>query len=83
MQLGLIETDHLRSVVFQEIVNDLLFGLLVETSNVEGDQFELPPFSLDSFEISIYSGSLFLGECVSSTVPVASSIPSRTVVFSI
>ena len=26
LQLGLVETDHLRSVVFQEIVDDLLLG---------------------------------------------------------
>jgi hypothetical protein len=29
--------------VFKEIVNDLLFGLLVETSDIEGDEFELLP----------------------------------------
>ena len=82
LQLGLIETDHLGSVVFQEIIYDLLLGLRVQTSDIKGDQFELPPFSLDSGEISIYSGSLFDCECVSSTVPVASSIPAGTVVFS-
>ena len=82
MQLGLIETDHLRSVVFQEIIYDLLLGLRVQTSDIKEDQFELLPFSFDSGEISIDSGSLFVGECVSSTVPVASSIPARTVVFS-
>jgi hypothetical protein len=81
LQLGLIETDHLRSVVFQEIIYDLLLGLRVQTSDIEGDQFELSPFSFDSGEISIDSGSLFVGDCVPSTVSVASSIPTRTVVF--
>jgi len=68
--------------VFQEIIYDLLLGLRVQTSDIEGDQFELPPFIFDSGDISIYSGSLFVGECVSSTVPVASSIPAGTIVFS-
>ena len=48
LQLGLTEADHLGSVVFEEIVYDLLFGLLIETSDIEGDQLELLPFSLDS-----------------------------------
>ena len=43
LQLGLTITDHLRSVVFQEIVDDLLFGLLVQTSDIEGDESELLP----------------------------------------
>ena len=68
--------------MFQEIIYDLLLGLRVQTSDIEGDQLELPPFSFDSGEISIDSGSLFVGECVPSTVPVASSIPTRTVIFS-
>ena len=29
LQFGLAEADHLGSVVFQEIINDLLFGLLI------------------------------------------------------
>ena len=29
LQLGLAEADHLRSVVLQEIVENLLFGLLI------------------------------------------------------
>ena len=81
LQLGLIETDHLRSVVFQEIIYDLLFGLRVQTSDIEGDQFELPPFGLDSGEISIDSRSVSVGESIPSTAPVASSIPIGTIVF--
>jgi hypothetical protein len=40
LKLRLVETDHLRSVVLEEIVDDLLFGLGVQTSDVEGDQFD-------------------------------------------
>ena len=29
LQLGLAEADHLRSVVLQEIIDDLLLGLLI------------------------------------------------------
>ena len=29
LQLGLAEADHLRSIVLQEIIDDLLFGLLI------------------------------------------------------
>ncbi len=68
--------------MLQEIKDDLLLGLQVQTSDIEGDQFELLPFSLDSGEIFIYSRCLFVGDCVSSTVSVASSIPTRTVGFS-
>ena len=81
LQLRLVEADHLRSVVFQEIIYDLLLGLRVQTSDIEGDQLELLPFSLDSGEIPVDSGSLSVGGCVSSTVPVASSIPIGTIVF--
>ena len=37
LQLRLVEADHLRSVVLQEIVDDLLFGLGVQTTDIEGD----------------------------------------------
>ena len=67
--------------MFQEIIYDLLLGLRVQASDIEGDQFELLPFSLDSGEIFIYSRCLFVGDCVSSTVSVASSIPIGTIVF--
>ena len=40
LQLGLAKADHLRSAVVKEIVNDLLFGLLVQTSDIEGDEFD-------------------------------------------
>ena len=39
LQLGLTEADHLRSVVLQEIVYDLLFGLLIKSSDIEGNEF--------------------------------------------
>ena len=35
LQLGLAKADHLGSAVFEKIVDDLLFGLLVQTSDIE------------------------------------------------
>ena len=61
LQLGLTETDHLRSVVFKEIVDDLLFGLLVETSDIEVDESELLPIGFHFREISLNPRSIFVG----------------------
>ena len=41
LQLGLTEADHLRSVVFQEFVDDHLFGLLVQTSGTPSIKISL------------------------------------------
>ena len=43
LQFGLVEADHLWAVVLQQIVDDLLLRLGVETSDIEGDKFELLP----------------------------------------
>ncbi len=61
LQLGLTEADYLGSVVFEKIVDDLLFGLLVETSDIEGDQLELLPVRFHFREISFDSGSVSIG----------------------
>ena len=37
LQLGLVEADYLRSIMLQEIIDDLLFVLCVHTSHVEGN----------------------------------------------
>jgi hypothetical protein len=81
LQLGLTEVDHLGSVVFQEIVDDLLFGLRVETSDIEGDEFELLPFGFHFREISLDPRSVFVGECISSVFSVVCSTPTVTLIF--
>ena len=81
MQLGLTETDHLRSVVFQEIVDDLLFGLLVETSDIEGDESELLPIGFHFREISLNPRSVFVGECISPVFSVFCSTPTVPLIF--
>jgi len=81
LQLGLTETDHLRSVVFEEIVYDLLFGLLVETSDIEGDESELLPVGFHFREISLNPRSIFVGECISPVFSVVCSTPTVTLIF--
>ena len=61
LQLGLVEADHLGSIVLQEIIDDLLFGLSIKTPNIEGDECELLQFSSHSGEITFNVGSLMDG----------------------
>ena len=81
LQLGLTEADHLWSVVFKEIVYDLLFGLLVETSDIEGDESELLPIGFHFREISLNPRSIFVGECISPVFFVVCSTPTVTLTF--
>jgi hypothetical protein len=81
LQLGLTEADHLRSVVFVDIVDDPLFGLLVETSDIEGDKFELLPLRFHFREISFDPGSVSIGECISPVFSVVCSTPTVPLVF--
>jgi hypothetical protein len=81
LQLGLTETDHLRSVVFKEIVDDLLFRLLVETSDIEGDESELLPVGFHFREISLDPRSVFVGECISPVFSVSRSTPTVPLIF--
>ena len=70
MQLGLTEADHLRSVVLQQVIHNLLFGLLVQSSDVKGDEFELTPLGSHLREISVDLLSGTIGECISSVFSV-------------
>jgi len=81
LQLGLTETDHLRSVLFKDIVDDLLFGLLIETSDIEGDESELLPIGFHFREISLNPRSIFVGECISPVFSVVCSTPTVTLTF--
>jgi hypothetical protein len=81
LQLGLTETDHLRSIVFKEIVYDLLFRLLVETSDIEGDESELLPVGFHFREISLDPRSVFVGECISPVFSVSRSTPTVPLIF--
>ena len=71
MQLGLAEADHLRSVVLQQVIDYLLLGLLVQSSDVEGNEFELIPFRSHLSEISVDLLSDTIGECILPVISVA------------
>ena len=72
MQLGLAEADHLRSVVLQQVIDDLLFGLLVQSSDIEGNEIELIPLIYHFSEISVNLLSCTIGECILPIFSVAS-----------
>ena len=76
MQLGLAEADHLRSVVLQEIVDDLLFGLLIKSSDIEGNEFKLFPLRSHFREITADVLSVPVGSIVSPVLSVVCSTPS-------
>ena len=72
LQLGLAEADHLRSVVLQEIIDDLLFGLLIKSSDIEGNELELFPFRSHFCEISVDLLAVTVRKCISSVFSVSS-----------
>ena len=76
MQLGLAEADHLRSVVLQEVVDDLLFGLLIKSSDIEGNELELFPVRSHFREITVDVLSVPVGSIVSPVLSVVCSIPT-------
>ena len=76
LQLGLTEADYLRSVVLQEIVDDLLFGLLIKSSDIEGNEFELFQFRSHFREITVNVLSVPVGSIVPPILPVVCSTPS-------
>jgi len=67
--------------VFEEIVHDLLFRLLVETSDIEGDKFELLPLRFHFREISFDPRFVFVRECISPVFSVVCSTPTVPMVF--
>jgi hypothetical protein len=81
LQLGLAEADHLRSVVLQEIVDDLLFGLLIKSSDIEGNEFELISVSSHFSEISVDLLSCTIGECILSVFSVTCLISVAVSIF--
>ena len=67
--------------MFQEIVYDLLFGLLIETSDIEGDEFELLPVGFHFREISFDPRSILVGECIFPVFSVVCSTLTVTLIF--
>ena len=67
--------------MFQEIKYDLLFGLRVQTSDIERDQFELLPVRSHIGESSVDVSFVSVGECISPIFPAIGSTPTRILVF--
>ena len=67
--------------MFQEIIDDLLFGLLVQTSDIEGDKFELLPVGFNFCEVSVDSRPVPVRECISPVPSVICSTPTISLVF--
>jgi len=67
--------------MFQEIIYDLLFGVRVQTSDIEGDQFELLPVRSHIGELSVDMSPFSVGECISPVFSAVGSTPTRILVF--
>ena len=67
--------------MLQEIIYDLLFGLRVQTSDIEGDQFELLPVRSHIGESPVNVSSVPVGECISPVFPAIGSTPTRILLF--
>ena len=81
MQLGLAEADHLRSVMLQQVIDNLLFGLLVKSTDIEGDEFELTPFISHFREVSADMLLVPVGRYIFPVFSVTSSISTVVLVF--
>ena len=67
--------------MFQEIIDDLLFGLLVQTSDIEGDKFELLPVGFNFCEVSVDSRPVPVRECISPVPSVICSTPTISLIL--
>jgi hypothetical protein len=67
--------------MFQEIIYDLLFRLGVQTSDIEGDQFELLPVRSHIGESPVDVLSVPVGECISPVLSVIGSTPTIRLLF--
>ena len=81
LQLGLVEADHLGSVILQEFIDTLLFRLRVQTSDIEGDQFELLPLRSHIGEVSTDVLFVSVGECVLPVFSATGSTPTLILAF--
>ena len=81
MQLGLAEADHLRSVMLQQVIDNLLFGLLVKSTDIEGDEFELTPFISHFRKVPVDILLLPVGRYIFPVFSVTSSISTVAFVF--
>ena len=67
--------------MLQEIVDDLLFGLLIKSSDIEGDEFELTPVRSHFREITLDMLSVLVGDRIFPVLSVVVSTPTCVIVF--
>ena len=69
--------------MLQEIVDDLLFGLGVQSTDIEGDQFELLPVGpcIGAFPVDVWSFSI--GQRTLPIFSVCGSVPLRILLSSL
>ena len=58
--------------MLQQVKDNLFFGVLVKSTDIEGDEFELTPFRSHFREISVDLLTVTIGKCTSSAISVAS-----------
>ncbi len=67
--------------MLQQVINDLLFGLLAQSSDVEGDEFKLIQLSSHFSENSVDLFSGFNGQCTLSVFSVSGLVNIVVFVF--
>ena len=58
--------------MLQQVIDYLLFGLLFQSSDIKGNEFELIPLRSHFREISVDFLTVTIGKCTSSVISVAS-----------
>ena len=69
--------------MLQEIVDDLLFGLGVHTTDIKGDQFELLPVGPCIGAFPVYVWSFSIGQRTLPIFSVCGSVPLRILLLSL
>ena len=69
--------------MLQEIVDDLLFGLGVQTTDIEGDKFELLPFGPCTGSFPVDVSSFSIGQRTLPIFSVCGSVPLRILLLSL
>ena len=69
--------------MLQEIVDDLLFGLGVQTTDIEGDKFELLPFGPCIGSFPVYVSSFSIGQHTLPIFSVCGSVPLLILLLSL
>ena len=67
--------------MLHEIVDNLLFGLLIKSSDVEGNEFELFPFRSHFREIAVDMLSVPVGSIISPVLSVSGLVNFAVFVF--